>query len=221
MIDTADVALRVGVAAGAGALVGLERESMGQLAGMRTHALVAVGACLFTLIGAFGFPEHGRGPNVDPMRVAAQVVSGIGFIGAGAIIRDRGSIRGVTTAAALWASAALGMAAGAKLFDAATVGLAAIILALIGLRFVRDHGLHRLTGSHQSISITYQRGHGTLAPVIAAIEAGDGRLESLQITDEDELRHVDLRVRSRNGHVLRQRVGDLADLPEVATVICP
>lgn len=221
MIDSGELALRMGIAAGAGALVGFERESHGQLAGIRTHALVAVGACLFTLVGAYGFPEHARGPNVDPMRVAAQVVSGIGFIGAGAIIRDRGAIRGVTTAAALWASAALGMAAGADLIDAATVGLATVMFSLIGLRAVRDHGLRRLTHSYESISVTYERGHGTLAPVIAAVEAGEGRLEGLRITDDDEMRQVDLEVRVRNGERLREHIGLLADRPEVSTVVCP
>lgn len=147
MIDTVDLLLRVSTATAAGALVGLERESRGQFAGMRTHALVAIGSCLFTLLGAYGFPELARSSNIDPMRVAAQVVSGIGFIGAGAIIRDRGAIRGVTTAAALWASAALGMAAGAGLFPAAAVGLFAILFALIGLRALRSHVLQRVSSA--------------------------------------------------------------------------
>src|SRR3954449_8306657 len=112
-LDMADAFVRVGVAGGCGALIGIERESRNQLAGMRTHALVAVGAAVFTLAGAYGFAEVPRSGNVDPMRVAAQVASGIGFIGAGAIIRDRGSVRGVTTAASLWTRGALGVAAGA------------------------------------------------------------------------------------------------------------
>ena len=114
-LDAADAFLRIGAAGGCGALIGLERETRNQLAGVRTHALVATGAAIFTLAGAHGFPNLHRGPNVDPMRVAAQIASGIGFIGAGAIIRDRGSVRGITTAAALWTSAAIGLATGAGL----------------------------------------------------------------------------------------------------------
>lgn len=220
MIDTIDLIARVSVATAAGAAVGWERERQGRLAGMRTHALVAVGACLFTLIGAYGFPELTRGPNVDPMRVAAQVVSGIGFIGAGAIIRDRGAIRGVTTAAALWASAALGMAAGAGLPLAAGIGLVTVLFALVGLRAVREHLLRPITHDHQTISVSYQRGHGTLGPLIEAIESGGGRLEGLSIDDEEDLRHVALDVRTPDGEALRRRIGVLSELPEVASAEC-
>ena len=76
-LDAAEAFLRIGAAGGCGALIGLERESRNQLAGMRTHALVAAGAAIFTLAGAHGFPDMARGPNVDPMRVAAQIASAI------------------------------------------------------------------------------------------------------------------------------------------------
>lgn len=220
MIETGELLLRLSVATATGAAVGWERERQGRLAGMRTHALVAAGACLFTLIGAYGFPELTRGPNVDPMRVAAQVVSGIGFIGGGAIIRDRGAIRGVTTAAALWASAALGMAAGAGLLAAAGIGLLTILFALVGLRAVREHLLRPLTHDHQTISISYRRGHGTLGPLIEAVESGGGRLQNLSIDDDEDLRHVALDVRTPDGDGLRKRIGAFAELPEVDAVNC-
>lgn len=220
MIETVDLVARIGVATVAGAAVGWERESHGRMAGMRTHALVAIGACLFTLIGAYGFPELGRSHNVDPMRVAAQVVSGIGFIGGGAIIRDRGAIRGVTTAAALWASAALGMAAAAGLLMAATVGLLTILFALVGLRAFRTRFLHPFTQNHQTIAVSYQRGHGTLGPLIEAIEGSGGRLENLSIDDEDDLRHVAVEVVTPDAEALRKRVGRLAELPEVDALSC-
>src|SRR4051794_3279061 len=106
-IGVGDAAMRVGVATVLGALVGLEREARAHPAGFRTHALVALGACVFSLAGAYGFQG---GPPVDPTRVAAQVVSGIGFIGGGAILRQGGSVRGITTAATLWFAAAIGLA---------------------------------------------------------------------------------------------------------------
>lgn len=112
-----------------GAMIGFEREIHHQPAGFRTHALVALGSALFTIISAYGF----AGSTVDPTRIAAQIVSGIGFIGAGTILQYRGNIRGLTTAASLWAVAAIGMAAGAGLLWLALVGtlLILVVLALL------------------------------------------------------------------------------------------
>lgn len=112
-----------------GAVIGFEREIHHQPAGFRTHALVALGSALFTIISAYGF----AGSTVDPTRIAAQIVSGIGFIGAGTILQYRGNIRGLTTAASLWAVAAIGMAAGAGLLWLALVGtlLILVVLALL------------------------------------------------------------------------------------------
>jgi putative Mg2+ transporter-C (MgtC) family protein len=112
-----------------GAIIGFERELHRQPAGFRTHSLVALGAALFTIVSAYGF----AGLNVDPTRIAAQIVSGIGFIGAGTILQYRGSIRGLTTAASLWSVAAIGTAAGAGLLTMAVIGtlLILVVLALL------------------------------------------------------------------------------------------
>lgn len=120
---------RLSVALVLGAVIGFEREMDRQPAGFRTHALVALGAALFTIISAYGF----SGTLVDPTRIAAQIVSGIGFLGAGTILHHGGSIRGLTTAASLWSVAAIGMAAGAGMLVLAGVGtvLIVIILALL------------------------------------------------------------------------------------------
>src|SRR4051812_25543745 len=107
-----ELVLRFGVAAAAAMVLGLEREVRGHVAGVRTHVLVAVGAALFTIAGAYGFADLPRGPNVDPARVAAQVASGVGFLGAGAIMRRGLGVRGLNTAATLWLAAALGVAGG-------------------------------------------------------------------------------------------------------------
>lgn len=114
-----------------GALVGYEREAHGRPAGLRTYTLVSVGACLFTLVSIYGFSGS------DPARVAAQIVTGIGFIGAGTIIQSQAGVHGVTTAAGIWAIAAVGMAAGTGLY------LLAILTALGAyavLQFVRVKG---------------------------------------------------------------------------------
>jgi len=109
-----------------GAVIGLEREFHRQPAGFRTHSLVALGAALFTIVSAYGFADS----SVDPTRIAAQIVSGIGFIGAGTILQYRGNIRGLTTAASLWSVAAVGMAAGSGLLAMAAIGTALILVVL-------------------------------------------------------------------------------------------
>jgi putative Mg2+ transporter-C (MgtC) family protein len=109
-----------------GAVIGFERELHRQPAGFRTHSLVAVGSALFTIISAHGFAAS----VVDPTRIAAQIVSGIGFIGAGTILQHRGNVRGLTTAASLWSVAAIGMAAGAGMTVTAIIGTVLILVVL-------------------------------------------------------------------------------------------
>src|SRR5689334_23853117 len=121
------------LAAVLGAAIGLEREIHEHPAGMRTHLLVSLGSAVFTELSIYGF-EFPSGPNgavaTDTSRVAAQVVSGIGFLGAGAILKYGTSIRGLTTAASLWTTAAVGMAAGAGEWVIAAVGTLIIIVSL-------------------------------------------------------------------------------------------
>lgn len=123
-----------------GALIGFEREMHRQPAGFRTHSLVALGSALFTVISAHGFV----GPTIDPTRIAAQIVSGIGFIGAGTILQHRGNVRGLTTAASLWSVAAIGMAAGAGLLAMAVVGTLLILVVLSALDRVEAFARRRL-----------------------------------------------------------------------------
>ena len=117
------------VAVALGAAIGLEREYHGHPAGLRTLAMVSIGSCIFTELGVAL-----AGPHVDPTRIAAQVVTGVGFLGAGAILRDRGDVRGLTTAATVWVVAAIGMAAGFRLFVLAAVGALLVVGALTLLR---------------------------------------------------------------------------------------
>ncbi len=135
-----DLALRLTVGLVLGAVIGFERELHRQPAGFRTHSLVALGAALFTVVSAFGF----SGDMVDPTRIAAQIVSGIGFIGAGTILQYRGHIRGLTTAASLWSVAAIGTAAGAGLYVVAIVGTLLILVILSILDRVEAMARRRL-----------------------------------------------------------------------------
>lgn len=139
----AEVALRIGVAALAGGAVGIERELRDRTAGLRTHMLVAVGACLFALVSAFGFDDLVAGTadastiRHDPSRVASNIVTGVGFLGAGAILRSGLSVQGLTTAASLWVVAALGTAVALGMYFATGVTLGITLLSLVVLRVLR------------------------------------------------------------------------------------
>jgi len=121
-----EMILRLLLAAALGAIIGYQRERAGKAAGLRTHILICVGAALFTIASLYGF-----GANADPDRVAAGIVAGIGFLGAGAIIRTgEGIVAGLTTAATIWAVAGIGLAAGAGLYLASAVTTALILIVL-------------------------------------------------------------------------------------------
>ncbi len=135
--------IRVAAAVAFGFCIGLEREITNKYAGLRTHIMVALGACIFTLISIYGFPTFADGDNVivtqatgirDTGRVAAQVVTGIGFIGAGTVLRNGPMVLGLTTASTLWIAASIGMACGAGMYDIAFAGTALAILTLVIIR---------------------------------------------------------------------------------------
>lgn len=130
---------RLMLAALLGALIGLEREIHGRPAGFRTHLLVSMGACLMTVVSEFYFHKYGELSSggvvrLDPGRVAAQIVTGIGFLGAGAIIKERQAVRGLTTAACLWLAAGLGMAVGVGLYRPAFLVTALALFNLLLLK---------------------------------------------------------------------------------------
>lgn len=116
-----------------GAIIGVEREIGGHAAGLRTNIVIAVASALFTILSIDAFPIVGDAPR-DTARVAAQIVSGVGFLGAGALIRDRSGVKGLTTAAEIWLMAAIGMAVGAGAWAAATFTTILVAALLFGLR---------------------------------------------------------------------------------------
>jgi putative Mg2+ transporter-C (MgtC) family protein len=165
------------------------------------------------------------------MRVAAQVASGIGFVGAGAILRQGLTVRGLTTAATLWSSAALGVAAGAGFFPGALAGFAAVFGALFALRYVR-HATRRIRGLRElgeledgdvTLEVDYERGRGTLSYLISEIEDAGGEITGLSITDDGDrgrpgIRHTSLQVRAPSRTKLAAVTDGVTELPEVRSV---
>jgi putative Mg2+ transporter-C (MgtC) family protein len=153
--------LRLIVALALGAVVGLERERQERAAGLRTVTMVSLGSCLFTIVGAYGFP------NTDPSRVAAQIVTGIGFLGAGTIFLRKDLVRGLTTAATIWTVAAIGMASGtARYFEAAFTTLL-ILAVLMVLKPIEKRFFKRPNEAQASLIVA--RGEGEIEKVRSAL----------------------------------------------------
>jgi putative Mg2+ transporter-C (MgtC) family protein len=208
-----EILLRLSVAAGLGAAIGIERELRDREAGVRTHLLVALGAALFTIVSAYGFSDFltdGALVQTDPTRIAAQIVTGVGFLGAGAIIREGISVRGLTTAGSLWVVAAIGMAAGAGFFWPAVVGTALTVLALGPLRWVAYQTLERIRPEEGRVVVELELG-GNVASLLAEV----GEVRSLDVEDERDRRIVTVEVERR---VDEQLVSRLSDLPSVRAV---
>lgn len=151
------------------ALIGLERQVRGKSAGLRTQAIVGTASALFLLVSKYGFADV-LGPNVtlDPSRVAAQVVSGIGFLGAGLILTRRGTVRGLTTAASVWETAAIGMAAGAGLWVLALVVTALHFTIVFGFTWINRWTSPKYSGP-SLVEVTYRDGAGILRELLRLI----------------------------------------------------
>jgi putative Mg2+ transporter-C (MgtC) family protein len=163
-----DLLWRLGLALVLSTVIGFEREVRQKNAGMRTYALVGTGAALFMLVSTYGFAGvlQGRLVVLDPSRVAAQVVSGIGFIGAGLIFVQRNNVRGLTTAAGVWATAGIGMAAGGNLPVLAVAGTVAYLLVSIGYPQLTRR-LPAAFDMPSPLRVTYVDGAGVLRRLVA------------------------------------------------------
>ncbi len=169
-----DTLLRLAVAALLGGAIGLERELDEKAAGLRTHMLVASGSALFTLVGAYGFSSflgHGKVVSYDPSRIAAQIVTGIGFLGAGVIFRQGFTIRGLTTAASLWLVAAIGMAAGAGYWAGAVLATGVGVVSLRPLEWLKERLIPQRAAQRMVVELKEDESAG---PVLEAVErSGD------------------------------------------------
>ena len=186
-LSIGELILQVAIAAALGGLLGIERELSDQPAGLRTHILVALGAALFTLAGAYGLgsfasSESGRLAG-DPTRVAAQVVTGIGFLGAGAIIRRGVNVRGLTTAASLWVTAAIGTAVGLDYVEGAIVVTVAALIALYVLNLLKRNALVHLRRGRVKfyVEVRPELRIGELTKIVSDMGA---QVETLTLSDE-------------------------------------
>jgi putative Mg2+ transporter-C (MgtC) family protein len=207
--------LRLALAGVLGGLIGLERELRERGAGLRTHLLVSVGAALFTIAGAYGF--GGGGVRVDPTRVAAQIVTGVGFLGAGAIIRQGFSVRGLTTAATLWVVAAVGLAAGAGYYSGAVITTALVLLALWPLRILAFRILRRFRADDGRLLVELPIGTGP-GEVIDEIERAGARVTAMEVSQEGDRRRLELDLALPHTVPAPRLVARIADVENVADV---
>ncbi|HEY2936875.1 MAG TPA: MgtC/SapB family protein [Gaiellaceae bacterium] len=180
--------LRIALAAIFGGAIGLEREFREREAGLRTHMLVAVGSALFTITSAYGFRDFlvngGAVVRADPTRVAAQIVTGIGFLGAGAIIRQGLAVRGLTTAATLWVVAAIGLSCGSGYYSAALITTLVAVFLLWPMRYIA----RRLFDRPHEHRLAVQLAPGThAAAVVELLERIGVRIASFEVGDDDAL----------------------------------
>jgi len=174
-----DLLGRLLLAAALGGIVGLEREVSGKPAGLRTNLLICTGAALLTELSIAVARLADPAARADPARIAAQIVSGIGFLGAGTIIQARGSVVGLTTAATLWVVAAIGMAVGARAYVEAVGTTVLVVLALILLRRAEDHLVRRAAAAELAVTLDPQP--GLLARVEEEIAAAGFTVETLSV----------------------------------------
>jgi putative Mg2+ transporter-C (MgtC) family protein len=200
--------LRLAIAAGLGAAVGIEREVRDREAGIRTHLLVSMGSALFTIVSAYGFQEFLQSGDAlvraDPTRIAAQIVTGIGFLGAGAIIREGLSVRGLTTAASLWVVAAIGMATGAGYYWPAVAGTGLTLFALWPLRFIGYRAIDLVRPNERRLRIELQPEQS-----VAAVLGQLGDVRFVQVQDEHDRRLVTLDLMRKVDEDLVARIADL------------
>jgi putative Mg2+ transporter-C (MgtC) family protein len=198
----AEILLRVVLAGVLGGAIGLERELREREAGLRTHLLVAVGAALFTMVSAYAWTDwhfsNAEGLVFDPTRIAAQIVTGIGFLGAGAIIRQGLSIRGLTTAATLWVVAAIGMAAGAGYYPAAVITTVLVLVTLWPLRRLAFWISTSVRRDEGRLVVELPAG-ASAASLLEVVEGAGANVRSLAFEDEGETRRVDMQLRTGSG----------------------
>jgi putative Mg2+ transporter-C (MgtC) family protein len=219
-----EVVLRLVLASLLCGAIGFEREVRDQPAGFRTHILLGLGAALFTLVSAYGFEPFTRaalgsgGLQFDPTRIAAQIIAGVGFLGAGAIIRQGRDVRGLTTAASLWAVSAIGMAVGAGyLFGAAATTLLAMATLYV-LRSFRSTVISPMRLGSAELELGLKRTSDGPSNVLQTLDRHDITIRTTNAEIEEDHARYKLQVRVHSSADVHSALSALSDLPEVERV---
>jgi putative Mg2+ transporter-C (MgtC) family protein len=207
-----EIIARLLTAAILGSIIGFERERLLWAAGIRTHMVVCVGSCLIMIVSAFGFADSLPSKNVvlDPSRVAAQVVSGIGFLGAGAILARGEIVRGLTTAASIWTVAAIGLAVGGGLYFAAGASTAIIIVILAGIKPLEEAYRAR----NQSCRLKIEAASGALTPDILkhALDIRASQIKRFLVTPTGANEEITVLLSKVSSHDIKSFVTKLTEL---------
>lgn len=211
-----ELVLRLVLAMLVGGAVGLEREVTGQIAGLRTHMSVALGAALFAVVSAYSFaefvePRADTNYQIDVTRVASNVVTGVGFLGGGAIIKLGASIRGLTTAASMWVTAAIGLAIGLGSYSAGLAAAAALVFALTVLRG-RRRWVRRFSRKRETVRLEISVG-GNASRVFALLDDFDPGALSARRSSNGWTVQADFHRSDMESVLIR-----LADRPDVTSV---
>ena len=219
-----EVALRLVLTVVLCGAIGFEREVRDQPAGFRTHILLGLGATLFTLVSVYGFEPFTRaalgsgGLQFDPTRISAQIVTGVGFLGAGTIIRRGGDVRGLTTAASLWATAAIGMAVGAGyLFGAAATTVLAMA-TLYFLRSFRSSVIYPLRLDSAELEITLKEPASGPQDALEVLRRHDITVRTMDAEINEEGATYKLQIRIPPPHDVQPVLAELSGRPEVSRV---
>jgi putative Mg2+ transporter-C (MgtC) family protein len=216
-IGLGEIAIRLLVAAALSGVIGLEREIRERVAGLRTHMLVGVGSALFTLVSAYAWSDfifdRSQGTVYDPTRIAAQIVTGIGFLGAGAILRQGLSVRGLTTAAGLWVVAAIGIACGAGYYGAAVITTGIVLVGLGPLRLL-EGAVSRVGGDSGVLELELSPGK-PISPVIAYLRGRRARINGLELEDHEDRRVLRVEIELPIGRGSRQVAEVLSERDDV------
>ena len=215
-----ELAGRIGIALLLGGLIGLEREVTDQTAGLRTHISVCLGAALFAIVSAYAFdafnvPREDTVFQVDVTRVASNIVTGVGFLGGGAIVKYGASVKGLTTAASMWVTAAVGLAVGLGEYTIATVTTGALLLSLVGLRAPR-RWLHRRIGVRKQTLVIKPTTAADIGPIVGFLHESAGiDVHSLNIRKEDGEAFITADLRSTDGGDIKGCISELSAREDV------
>jgi putative Mg2+ transporter-C (MgtC) family protein len=219
-----EVVLRLVLASILCGAIGFERETRDQPAGFRTHILLGLGAALFTLVSAYGFEPFTRaalgsgGLQFDPTRIAAQIIAGVGFLGAGAIIRQGRDVRGLTTAASLWAVSAIGMAVGAGYLFGAAAATVLTMATLYALRSFRSSIISPLRLDSAGLELGFKDRESSPANALQILRSHNISIRNTDAEiDEDRVRY-NLQVRIHPTADVHAVLAELSGLPEVERI---